>query len=156
MAFLGHNPWLCLEYSDLWERGLTFIQWLSSNNAGSGGFNDLLLICLYNIFPRVYLVKYHYTHDNSDVNYTYECSLAHNCKQNIKLLPEVGIESQIWIPQLATAKLGGPVSATATSATSPRFGFRNSAAWRKTSFNQRQMRYGGAFVFIVLFSKTQG
>ena len=31
-------------------------------------------------------MKYHYIHDNSNVYYTYEYSLARNCKQNIKLL----------------------------------------------------------------------
>ena len=31
-------------------------------------------------------MKYYHTHDNSNVHYTHEYSLAHNCKQNIKLL----------------------------------------------------------------------
>ena len=31
-------------------------------------------------------MKYHYIHDNSNVYYTYEYSLARNCKQYIKLL----------------------------------------------------------------------
>ena len=31
-------------------------------------------------------MKYHCIHDNNNVYYTYEYSLARNCKQNIKLL----------------------------------------------------------------------
>ena len=34
----------------------------------------------------MYLVKYHYIHDNSNVYYTCKYRLVRNCKQNIKLL----------------------------------------------------------------------
>ena len=75
------TEWLLLLYSTFIPRTLAELK-----KCDWRWFSRFILICVYNVFLCVYLVKYHYIHDNSNVHYTYEYSLARNCEQNIKIL----------------------------------------------------------------------